>query len=88
GDGGTWTAAHVQDIEAGLKDGGWARGPLVRYVEDECFQQGAVLRQIVATESGKFSGRHDSAEDFSRLNALLSQLRPGFSFPRIALPFL
>ena len=32
--------------------------------------------------------RHDSAEDFSRLNALLSQLRPGFSFPRIALPFL
>ena len=26
-------------------------------------------------------------KDFSRLNALLSQLRPGFSFPRIALHF-
>ena len=32
--GNAWTAAHVQDIEAGLRDGGWARGPLVRYVED------------------------------------------------------
>ena len=54
--GNAWTAAHVQDIEAGLRDGGWARQPLVRYVEDVCFQQGAVLRQIVAMESGKFQG--------------------------------
>ena len=31
--------------------------------------------------------RHDSAEDLSRLNALLSQPWAGFSFPRIALRF-
>ena len=31
----------------------------------------------------KWSARRDSAEHFSRLGALLSQLWPGFSFPRI-----
>ena len=25
--GNAWTAAHVQDIEAGLRDGGWAARP-------------------------------------------------------------
>ena len=39
-------------------------------------------------ELSNVPARQDSAEDFSRLDALLlSQLWPGFSFPRIALHF-
>ena len=51
-----------------------------------CFMNEAHLSRHFMRRN-MFIARRDSAEHLYRLDALLSQVWPGFSFPRVALPF-
>ena len=73
----------VGKLVAALKANGlWANSLLV-FASDN----GGPIYNPAGANNWPLKARHDSAEDFFRLNALLSQRWTEISFPRIALPF-